>query len=54
MTKKDVLLLCVYGPWQKNNLKSFPFKVVLSWKQCSCDVIIERVYWKKTNYRKTN
>jgi hypothetical protein len=34
----------VHSPWEKN-LKSFPFKVVLSWKQCSCDVIIERVYW---------
>jgi hypothetical protein len=32
----------VHSPWEKN-LKSFPFKVVLSWKQCSCDVIIERV-----------
>jgi hypothetical protein len=30
---------------EKKPLKSFPFKVVLSWKQCSCDVIIERVYW---------
>ena len=29
----------------RKKLKSFPFKVVLSWKlQCSCDVITERVY----------
>ena len=34
----------VHSPWEKN-LKSFPFKMVLSWKQCSCDVIIARVYW---------
>jgi hypothetical protein len=34
----------VHSPWEKN-LKSFPIKMVLSWKQCSCDVI-ERVYWE--------
>jgi hypothetical protein len=33
----------VHSPWEKN-LKSFPFKMVLSWKQCSCDVIIDRMY----------
>jgi hypothetical protein len=32
----------VHSPWEKN-LKSFPFNMVLSWKQCSCDVIIERM-----------
>jgi hypothetical protein len=34
----------LHSPWEKN-LKSFLLKMVLSWKQCSCDVInIERVY----------
>jgi hypothetical protein len=31
-------------PWE-TNLKSIPFKVVLSWKLCSCDVITRNVYW---------
>jgi hypothetical protein len=37
--KKDVLLLCIAH--EKKNVNSSPFKVVLSWKQCSCDIIIE-------------
>jgi hypothetical protein len=41
----------VHCPWEKD-LKSFPFKVILSWKQCSCDVIIARVYCSIiVNYR---
>jgi hypothetical protein len=40
--KKDVLLLSPQ-PVRSKFLKSIPFKVVLR-KQCSCDVIIERVY----------
>jgi hypothetical protein len=36
-------MLCFSGhsPWE-TNLKSIPFKVVQSSKQCSCDVITER------------
>jgi hypothetical protein len=40
---KKMFCFSVYNPWEKT-LKSFPFKVILSWKQCGCDVIIERVY----------
>jgi hypothetical protein len=47
MCWRRMFCFSVHGPWEKN-LKFFPFKVVLSWKQCSCDVIIERVYWYKT------
>jgi hypothetical protein len=32
-----------HSPW-KINLKSILFKVVLSWKQCICDVITGKVY----------
>jgi hypothetical protein len=36
------------GPGYENGIasekKSSPFKVVLSWKQCSCDVITGKVY----------
>jgi hypothetical protein len=43
MCWRRMFCFSVHSPWE-TNLKSFPFKVVLSWKQCSCDVIIERVY----------
>jgi hypothetical protein len=43
MCWRRMFCFSVHRPWEKN-LKSFPFKMVLSWKQCSCDVIIERVY----------
>ena len=33
-----------HNPWE-TNLKSIPFKVVLNWKQCSCDVITRKVYF---------
>jgi hypothetical protein len=44
-------MLCffVHSQWEKN-LKSIPFKVFLSWKQCSCDVITGKVYYE--NLRK--
>jgi hypothetical protein len=44
MCSRRMFCFSVHIPWEKN-LKSFPFKVVLSWKQRSCDVIIERVYY---------
>jgi hypothetical protein len=42
-------MLCFFArsQWEKN-LKSIPFKGVLSWKQCSCDVITGKVYWGTT------
>jgi hypothetical protein len=43
MCWRRMFCLSVHSPWEKN-LKSFPFKVVLSWKQCSCDVIIDTSY----------
>jgi hypothetical protein len=48
MCWRRMFYFSVHSPWEKN-LKSFPFKVVLSWKQCSCDVIIERVYYNIVN-----
>jgi hypothetical protein len=47
MCWRRMFCFSVHSPWEKN-LKSFPFKMVLSWKQCSCDVIIERVYCRTT------
>jgi hypothetical protein len=31
---------------EKKNLKPIPFKVDLSWKQCSCDVITGKFYYR--------
>ena len=51
--KKNALFLC-NSPWE-TNLKSIPFNVVLSWKQCSRDVFIvyfigQQIY-KRTDAR---
>jgi hypothetical protein len=35
-----------HNTWE-TNLKYIPFKVVLSWKQCSCDVNTGKAYWIK-------
>jgi hypothetical protein len=44
MCWRRMFCFSLHSPWEKN-LKSFLLKMVLSWKQCSCDVInIERVY----------
>jgi hypothetical protein len=49
MCWRRMLCFFVHSQWEKN-LKSIPFKVVLSWKQCSCDVITRKVYYE--NLRK--
>jgi hypothetical protein len=49
MCWRRMFCFSLHSPWEIN-LKSFPFKMVLSWKQCSCDVIIERVYWTISAY----
>jgi hypothetical protein len=46
MCWRRMFCFSAHSPREKY-LTSFPFKVVLSWKQCSCDVIIERVYCKR-------
>jgi hypothetical protein len=47
MCWRRMFCFSVHSPWEKN-LKSFPFKVVLSRKQCSCDIINVRVYYRVT------
>jgi hypothetical protein len=49
MCWRRIFCFSLHSPWEKS-LKSFPFKMVLSWKQCSCDVIIGRVYWTISAY----
>jgi hypothetical protein len=44
MCWRRMFCFSLHSPWE-TNLKFFPFKMVLSWKQCNCDVIIERVYY---------
>jgi hypothetical protein len=53
MRWRRMFCFSAHSPWEKN-LKSFPFKVVLSWKQCSCDVIIERMYCMTVSYIQYN
>jgi hypothetical protein len=47
--KKDVLLLCAL--LMRKILEILSSKVVLIWKQCSCDIIIQTVYYKIINSR---
>jgi hypothetical protein len=42
MCSRRIFCFSDHSPWE-TNLKSIPFKVVLSWKQCSCDVITRKV-----------
>jgi hypothetical protein len=43
LTKDQSTCFSDHNP-RETILKSIPFKVVLSWKQCSCDVITGKVY----------